>query len=233
MADLGSRRPARGFVLIEAAAVVLVIVVLLAVLSLCAGGSRRLGRLGEDIARLKQVGAATGQYGADNGDLFWTFSWRHGQVYQTQYPDLNNAFDDLQAASNQAVYLMRTLGNRPNMPVLGSFIPHISYSHLVLAAYTNQRLPWLGMVSSGDVYRRKWEMDPACLFQNCFAPYQPNGSDPSNWRWVFSSSFAPVVALFDGSPVGARLDQSGNSVNQYFYFGQNTILGGQSLASVA
>jgi len=227
-----SFRAPRGFAMIEAIAVGVVAVVVICLLLILGQGSRRLGRIGEDLAHLKELGAMTGQYSADNAERFWTFSWVHGQVYQTQYPDLNNAADDLQAAANQMVYLIRTRGNMPTMPAVSAVIPHFLYSHLVLADYGNKGLPWLGAVSSGDKNRRQWEMNPGCFFQNCFGPNQPDAGNPINWRYAFSSSFSPVPAFFDGSPVGSRIEQSVN-YNTYLVFMTTAVLGGQLMSSVA
>src|ERR1051326_4036170 len=174
---VNQNRAHRGFVLVEAVAIAAVVGLLVALLCVMAGGSRRLGRVGDDVSHLKLLGSLTGQFAADNADRFWTFSWRHGETHQTQYPDLNNAADDLQAAANQAVYIMRTKGGLPNMPVINSWIPHIGYSNLVLADYANAGLPSLNMVSSGDTYRRRWEQDRTGFFQGAYLPYQPDRSE--------------------------------------------------------
>src|SRR5262245_11353984 len=95
-----------AFVLRELFAVILVTALVLGAMALGADHSRRHARLGDDLARLRQLGVATGHYAADSDDRFWTFSWRAGIVYQNQYPDLNISIDDLQAAANQCVYLL-------------------------------------------------------------------------------------------------------------------------------
>jgi len=67
-----------GFVLVEAAAAVLVCCLVISVLLVSATRSRRLARLGEDLAHLRQIGQLTGAYGKDNADRYWTFSWTTG-----------------------------------------------------------------------------------------------------------------------------------------------------------
>src|SRR5215813_8544979 len=69
-----------GFTLVELLVGVVVTVLILSVVPVAAQESRRLGRLGEDLAQLKRFGAATGQYAADSSDRFWTFSWRAGNA---------------------------------------------------------------------------------------------------------------------------------------------------------
>src|SRR5262249_21717174 len=153
-------------------------------------------------------------YAAENADFFWTFSWRRGQAYQTQYPELNNAADALSAAANQMVYLLRTRGGRPDMPIFPNIFPHPLYSHLVLADHLGQGFPWKTVISSGDENRRRWADDPACFDQGCFLPLQPN-PDPSQKRWPYSASFQTCVAFYDRSPLGYRLNQVGNPYNLY------------------
>lgn len=210
-----------------------VVTALLAAFLLIAGSdNRRLGRLGEDVAHLKEIGAATGQYGSDNGDLFWTFSWRAGQTYQSQYPDLNGAADDLQAAANQAVYILRTKAGRAEIPRMTGWIPQIGYSHLVLLDYLGMALPSRMMISSGDRNRLQWASDPLCFDAGCF-PCQPGSGVGPFQRWPYSSSFSPSIPFIDRSAMGSRLSQQGANYNQYYVFGSSTVLAGANMTSVA
>src|SRR5262245_48998414 len=227
----GMLRAGRGFTAVELATAMAAMAVL-AVLALVAGSNqRRLGRLGDDIGRLKEIGVASAQYWSDNADRFWTFSWRPGQIYQTQYPDLNNAINDLEAASNQLVYLLRTRANRPDMPVIPSFVPHLNYHTIVLADDLGQRLPWMATVSSGDRSRLKSAADPACFDQGCFSPCQPLPSTPANKRWPYSSSYSVPFAFFDLSPVGSRLNFSTTTGTVLVF--ATAVLGPQQFSNVS
>ena len=218
-----STRRTSGFAAVEAVAVALVI---------ASQGSRRLGRLGQDLAQLRQIGAATGQYAADNSDLFATFSWRRGQVYQAQYPDLNNASTDLDAAANQLVYLLRTRANRPLMPVVPAFVPHLQYSLTVLEVYMDQALPNRLGISAEDRNRPLWAADPLGYDQGLYTPNLGTSVAPSSsWRHPYGASFRTMLAFVDASPVGARLSSGGNTST--LFSNSNSVLAGQPLTSVA
>src|SRR5690349_12826625 len=104
-------RPRRAFALVELLALITVVGCVAALIVLLSGESRRMGRLGEDLGKLRQVGGLTAEYAADHADKFWTFSWRKGDSL-SQYPELNNASSDLQAAANQAVDILRRRAGR-------------------------------------------------------------------------------------------------------------------------
>jgi hypothetical protein len=226
----------RGFALVEAAATVLVCCLVISVLLLSANRTRRLSRLGEDFAHLRQIGQLTGAYGKDNADQYWTFSWKAGVApinpSEPAAAGLVNAPTDLQAAANQFVYLLRTRGNRPQMPVISGVLPHISYSHLCLADYSGIGFPWRAAVSSEDRNRLLWSADPLGYDQGL---YNPNlGFSPSpniNWRHPYSASLRIPTAFFDNSPVGFRI-ASGGATNNYIIPG-TAMLGPTLMTSVA
>jgi hypothetical protein len=225
----------RGFVMVDLAAVMVVAAVVIALLVLASSNQRRLARLGDDVAHLKEIGAGSGQYVSDNADQFWTYTWRHGVTYQTTYPDLNNTPDDLWAAANQAVYLLRTRGGRtdPLFPVIGgAWIPHISFNFLILADYLDKKLPWTSIISSEDRERQKWANDPACFDRGCFLPCQPDPSTPANLRYPYGGSYLTPTCFYDQSPVGSRLYQSG-AYNLYYYISSGTVLAPAHLSDVA
>ena len=124
----------RGFALVELAAIGVVGALLAVMLLVSAGESRRLGRLGEDIAKLRQIGAWTASYGNDHTDQVWGFSWKKNQAL-SQYPPLNNASTDVQAAANQAVDILRRVAGREDIQPIAGWIPYPYYSHLALADY--------------------------------------------------------------------------------------------------
>jgi len=200
-----------GFVLVEAAAAVLVCCLVISVLLVSATRSRRLARLGEDLAHLRQIGQLTGAYGKDNADRYWTFSWTTGPApinpSDPAAAGLTMAFSDVQAASNQFVYLLRTRGNRPQMPAFDGFLPHLGYSHLCLADYAGASFPWRTAVSSEDRNRLLWAADPFGYDQGQYNPNLGFSPSPSlNWRHPYSASLRISSAFFDKSPVGSRIE---------------------------
>jgi hypothetical protein len=225
-----------AFVLIEGLVIILVAGLVLAVLALGAEHSRRLARLGEDMARLRQLGAATGQYGADFADRFWSFSWRAG-VAPIDPGDPNGsglftATTDLQAAANQMVYILRTRGNRPQMPVISTFIPQVQYGQLVLAEHMNRALPTRVAISSADRDRMLWANDPLGYDRGLYSPNLGFSVGPSiDWRHPYGASLRVPAAFWDGSAVGERVS-SGGTTNTYLIPG-NAQLFGQQLTGVA
>jgi hypothetical protein len=224
----------RGFTAVELAAAVAVTAALCIFVLLTGANQRRLARLGEDLAHLKELGAATGQYAQDAADRFWGFSWVRGQApVDPNDPNavgLTFAFSDMQAAANQAVYIMRRRGNMPQVPAIISWTPHPLYTHLVIEDYLEKSLPWRAVISSADRWRLKWAADRDCFLATCNS-CQPVGSEATNRRWIFSSSYQPGVAFFDLSPRGSRISQQGVNYNLYT-FGPTALFGGCQMSAV-
>jgi hypothetical protein len=110
------------------------------------------------MANLKRFGEVTGNYGADYEDRFWTFSWKEGDRL-SQYDDLNYPANDLQAAQFQAHDILRRRFDE-DFPRLSSWLPHVSWSSLVLADYLDEPLPLAWIASPGDAYLLEWQKDP-------------------------------------------------------------------------
>ena len=224
-------RTGAGFALTELIAI-LIVLVLLAVLLLTAGAeSRRLARLGDDIAKLRDIGAATTSYAADNQDLIWSFSWQGGVTYNTPYTDLNFANDDLQAQANQAIYILRTHGGVPEAPKITGWIANISYSHFVLAQHQNRRLPDFGLISSADKLRLQWAQNPAGTGNGPYGPYACTANPIHCKTLPRSASFRLVAAAYDGSPAGSRISQA--ALFNQFNVPPSAELGGRPLTEVA
>ena len=65
-----------------------------------AGGHlRRLAKLGEDLAHMRQIASATSAFASDNSDLVWGFSWRANTTFSTPWGDLNAPFPTDAAAA--------------------------------------------------------------------------------------------------------------------------------------
>ncbi len=220
----------RGFALPECAAVIVVGAVLVALLMIGGERSRRLARLGEDIAKLKQLGAGTATYAADQADLFWSFSWKQGHI--SQYPDLTAqaAQSDLAAAAAQAVEMLRRLAGREDIPPINGWVPHVLYSTLVLQEHLGTPFPTELTISSADTHRLKWARNPACFDQGCFLPCQPTPTSTAK-RWPYSASFQLPPAFYDGSPVGSRVSQAGAS--NLYSVPPGVLLSGRPVSEVA
>jgi type II secretory pathway pseudopilin PulG len=182
----------------EAVVVVAIIGLLLSVILPALGESRRMGRLVVCSSNLRQIGAATGTYAHENNDLLWTFSWRAGE-FRSEFPDLSNASDDLQAAADQAVAILRERADRPDIQRITGWIPHVMYSHLVLMDHLASRLPEPLVVCPEDRVRTGWSEDPSGFDTGRAAPY-PDGwraGENAFKRWPYSSSYELAPAAYD------------------------------------
>lgn len=204
-----TRQRRAGFVLVEAAATVVVCGLLVVVLLIASLESRRCASLGSDIHKLRALGAGTLGYAADNDDLFWTFSWKKGAT-SSQWPDLNAQaqLSDFAATAAQAVDILRRRAGRLDIPPINGWFPHINYSTLVLQDYLGTPFPTDAVISSADTHRLRWASDPQCFDQGCFLPCQPIPG-PANKRWPYSTSFQLDTAFYDQSPAGDRISQTG------------------------
>ncbi|MCC6660520.1 MAG: hypothetical protein IT437_06495 [Phycisphaerales bacterium] len=216
----------KGFALAEAAVLAAVIACITALLLVFGHNQRRQGRLGEDIGKLRRIGALTGQYAADNVDLYWNFSWKKGGTY-SQYPDLNNAPTDLQAGADQAVDILRRVAGREDITRITAWFPHVSYAHLPLLD-RSKVVPDETFISAADERRLTWSRDPRGFDGGLYAPSPP--PDPAAKRWPYSASFTVSTTFFDKSPEGNRVEAASHW--QYFV-PSNAQLGGKALSGVA
>ncbi len=139
----------------------------------------------------------------------------------------------MQAAANQAVNTIRRRGDRPDFKRIDGWIPHILYTHLVLQDYMNSRLPEKMVICPEDKYRAQWHQDPRPpAWPNNYSPIPSDASGTGlGLRWPYSSSYQYVVASFDRSVEGNRINQEGLDFNYYWIPG-GAILGGQKFSEV-
>src|SRR5262249_13309610 len=140
--------------------------------------------------------------------------------------------DDLSAAGSQAIYILRVRAHRPDMPMLSNWIPHLSFTHLVLPDYLGSELPCRFAVSPEDRYRLLWAGDPAGFDQGRYMPSPWTGA-PEQKIWPYSSSYEIGPAFFaqdSASPIG--LSQAGVH-NQSYWTGSNGTLGLRRIDEVA
>jgi prepilin-type N-terminal cleavage/methylation domain-containing protein len=199
----------RAFTLIELLVVIMIIVLLIGLLLPAIAKARSAARQSICLARLEQMGVATHSYAADYSDKIFSFSITPATADRITpaYADLIAAAqggDDLAAAASQAVDILRRRTARDSgaeaIPQIPLWIPNVLYTHLVLQDYLDQRLPAKMVVCPEDRYRLEWH-DWHTFDQNGFAPTQPDGSDPSNYRWPYSSSYQIVPASYSPDSV--------------------------------
>ena len=227
-----------AFVATELVALVVVAVVFLGVTIAASSGSRRLGWLNRDLANLRQIGAWTFAYGNDFKDLYPALS----SAPNSRWPELRPTGFPLGDAAKHAIDIIRRRTGREDFPLPTSWIPHILYTHLVLADYLDRALPDSSFVSSGDVHRMNWLDDPVNKHdQGFWQPFQQpqGGSGPvpdSQKRWAYSSSYQTPPALFDEGQShwgSARpVVSQGQTHNTYFFPG-GVVLGGQNMSGIA
>jgi hypothetical protein len=223
-----NRAQLRGFALPEVAALVVIAALGLALLIPTMNEARRQAGLGRDIANLRQIGLWTGMYAADNNGLYWTFSWEAGHK-NSKWAALNSSSSKLQAAVTQAIDIIRRRTGRHSFLVSASWLPHVSFSHLVLVDYLDRSLPDLDFVSDADTNRLLWAADPLGFDQGAFLPFQPAPGFSSK-KWPYSASHLLGTSFYDGSPPGARIQPMTH--NTYSISLPNNVMGGQPLANV-
>jgi hypothetical protein len=222
-----------GFARVELLTIVILSLIITALLLAAGDRSRRLARLGDDEAHLRELATANHAYAAQFADRFATFSWRTGAAPippgDPNGAGLFTAATDLQAAANQMVYLMRTVAGRPETPVISAFIPHIGYSHFALAAAGYLKLPTRTVVSSENPHRIRWANDPLGYDQGLYVPNLGTGG--VNIRQPYAADFRAPAAWWDASPVNSRVASGGTTST--FTSLSSTVLAPQLLSSVA
>lgn len=224
---VGNTLRSRAFTLIELLVVIAIIALLVGILLPALGEARKSAKNLMDQTNLKQFGTVLGSYSADFQDRVFGFTWRRLSAtkmnYYTDYADLKTASDDVAAAANQAVDIIRrrTGNNETTFPKITGWIPHIWYTHLVAQDYLAARLPEKMVISPHDKARAYWQrmiiedkVKPVDFWTSCPNSFKPLGSTSGNHRWPFGSSYSLSIASFDKSPRGSRLQVAAwNSVS--------------------
>lgn len=143
----------RAFTRVELLALLAVAGIGASLLAIGASETRAASKLASSTANLQSIGVRSFSFAADRADQTPVFSWRGGVVPDSQFADLRAQAaggNDIAATGAQAVDIIRRRSNQPAFPVQANWIPHIAFSHLVLADYAAQRLPSFDFISPAD-----------------------------------------------------------------------------------
>ncbi|MFG0282879.1 MAG: type II secretion system protein, partial [Phycisphaerales bacterium JB039] len=151
---------ARGFTLIELLVVISIIAILIGLLLPSLGAARRTARTAICAKNLQQYATAHIGYWSDFKEMIAGFNWRAGVRYTEADPDIQIADRDVEAAMNQAVHILRTRADRPDIARLRTRAPQRRYSHLIVNDYLQQRLPEPTMACPEDKVLLDWQRDP-------------------------------------------------------------------------
>jgi len=221
----------RAFTLIELLVVIAIVSLLMSMLMTAVVHARKTARMLTCMNNMSVMGKTVETYGSVFGDRVYTFSWRKN-TKQSQWSDLNNHNnDDLVAASDQAVDILRRRADRPDFPKLTNWLPHIANTHLVLLDFLNARLPDPQVLCPEDRYRIAWGREPDLFQKKMVIPYPggPFGAGSAFGNvWPYSASYNNVMASSERSVGGIF---QGTQLLYYYYPGLIK-MGGNKLSDV-
>src|SRR5690606_36091558 len=200
--------PRSAFTLIELLVVIAIIALLISILSPALACARAESRRAVCFSNIRTLVIAFNNYASEFQDRCASFTWKEDVRNPVGMPTTPT-----QAAADQAVDILRTRADRPDIGRITGWIPHVLYSHLVLNDYLEQRLPEKAMACPEDELRLLWQKDPR-NFQRLIPDVErPAGSGNDLMGWPYSSSYQLVPAAWtaDAKRHGRNTtDQHGN-----------------------
>ncbi len=231
MKRLSHRRGCRAFTLIELLVVIAIISLLVSMLMTAVVSARKTSRMLTCMNNMSVMGKTLETYASVFEDRIYTFSWRAG-TKQSQWKELNDhQGNDLVAAANQAVDILRRRSDNEKFPKLTNWLPHIANAHLVLLDFLNARLPDPQVLCPEDRYRIAWGRDPDLFQKKMVVPYPggPYGAGTTFGNvWPFSATYNNVLASSERSTGGIF---QGTQLLYYYYPGVIK-MGGNKLSDV-
>jgi hypothetical protein len=230
---LASARRCGGFSISETFALCAGLLIAVSLLVASAAKTRSASGLNRDLGNLRLMGEWTASYTADFEDRVWGYTSR-----QSQWPALKPTGNPITDAARQAIDIIRRRTGREDFPLLGTWAPHISYSHLVLADYADVSLPDRRFVATGDVHRMNWTDDPVNKHdQGFWQPFQNPSSGPVGllyYRWPYSSSYTIPPAWFDkGQSSLGSVQRMGQVAHNSYYIPAGVQFGAPRITDVA
>jgi len=226
--DHGLGRGGRAFTLIELLVVIAIIAILVSLILGAISGARKTSRLTVCMNNMSTMGKTLGTYAATFQDRIYAFSWTR-TTNQSQWSDLNtHTNDDLIAASDQAIDILRRRAGREDIKKISNLIPHPILTHLVVQDFLTARLPGKEVICPDDRPRNAWASDPLGFDRKEVVPY-PGGIIAAGTNfgkiWPYTSSYYTVVATFERTP--GSIKQAADLL--YYYYPQIARLGGNKL----
>lgn len=188
-------RARSGFTMIECLVCLALVSAVLSIGPISCLESRKTNRRVVCQSNLHQLCIASMNYAADFKDAIASFTLRKGQKQPDADAAFNEAKDDVEAAANQAVWIIRTRADREDIRPISDWLPNPSYTHLVLIDYLQQRIPEAAVICPEDSPRaallpkQKRGAAPA-------AAVIPPAPDNAAKRWPYSSSYQFVPATY-------------------------------------
>jgi hypothetical protein len=237
----------RAFALVELSAVVLILLVVCVLASLLLPDARRRARLAGSIQNLLQLGNGYAASASDHANRVSSFTWTPGTHTCDNYTfPASVTYND--AAADQAVCIIRTLGGRRDIVAIRAWFPYAYYNHLPLMEYLDERLPSSKLVSPGDAPRLAWQragrvaaQDPGDQGVAYFRlACRPAGLSNTEKRWSYSSSYEIQPSFYSpnaltqdpGGPAIPTVAQSTESHRSYTTGSAQIVLGNRRFDEV-
>ncbi len=192
------RRVLPAFTLVELLVVIAIIALLVAILLPSLAEARRAARQALNVSNQKQLATGSYNYGGDYKDGIVSFSWGRGKAFPlTTGPGTITPYtppDDLSGAARQAIDIIRRRAAPENATCqtnLDNWIPHPTYTHLVMMDFLAARMPEPMILSPEDRFRAQVADDYRRSAPNTrqFTDAFPGNHDEARETWPYSSSY--------------------------------------------